>query len=157
MPFHYWTPSGHGTFRLGFGRSWSIAADYRRAVTVLQGVTVESFNTDAVVVETEGALSRRLDLSVSVAYSNGRTGAGDSASRFASYGGLSQLRYAIARCCAATVNYDYYYYSLQDVAGVPSGVPPQYDRNSVLVGFTLWLPLYGSYASSPDGGSPGRD
>jgi len=157
-PLDYWTPSGYATLRLGVGRSWSVSADYRRGITVLQGVTLESFPTNAASVATYGNLGRRVDLTLQGAYSIGQTGDSASSSRFASYSGLARLRYALARCCAASVDYDYYYYRLQDVANVPLGVPNQFDRNSVRVGFVVWLPLYGSYVDAPErGGVRGRD
>ena len=157
-PLQYWTPSGHGTFRLGVGRSWAVSVDYRRGVTVLQGVTLEAFSTDAVVLATNGALGRRADLSFSGAYSSGSTDAGPSVSRFGSYGGNVQTQYALSRCCAITASYDYYYYRLRDVPNVPLSFPSQYDSNAIRFGVVVSLPLYGSYAGGTErGGSRGRD
>jgi hypothetical protein len=147
-PLDYWTPNGYGSARVDLGRSWVVTGDYRRAVSVLQGISLQSFATNAVHVSVEGALSRRLDASFSTAYADGRSSAGDVPSRFDSYGATASLRYAFARCCAALVNYEYYLYGLQDVTGLPSGVPAEHDRNSVRVGIALRLPLYGAYSDS---------
>ncbi len=74
--------------------------------------------------------------------SDGRTGGVENnPGTFAVYGGMAQFRYAFARCCAASLNYDYYYYKLDSVSVIPTGLPPQYDRNAVMVGVTFWLPL----------------
>ena len=61
-----------------------------------------------------------------------------------------QLLYGISRCCAMALNYDYFVYRFQNVPDLPSQFPPSFDRQAVWVGFSIWLPLYGTYA---DGGS----
>ena len=145
LPLDYWTPSGYGTAQMDLGRSWYLSGDYRRAMTVLQGVTLESFATDAARIGTNGTIGRRFETSVAVAYANGRSAAATSQlARFASYSAMAGLRYALSRCCAASVSYDYYYYRLRDVSDLPSSIPAKYDRNAFSVGFTYWLPLHGS-------------
>ena len=71
---------------------------------------------------------------------------------YQAYSGAAQLRYALARCCAVTADYDYYYYKLHDVVR-PAGLPEEYDRNAIRVGLSLWLPLYGAVNG---GGREGR-
>ena len=153
-PQDYWMPSGHGTLRVDLGRSWAVAADYRRAISVLQGVTLESFATDAMRISADGAMGRRVQASVAVAYSNGQSSAADSPSRFSSYGSLAQIRYGLARCCALSVDYDYYFYHLDDVTGLPEAVPARYDRHAVRFGFSFNLPLYGSYSGGSERTQP---
>jgi hypothetical protein len=155
LPLEYWMPSGHATVRLEVGRSWSFGADYRRAVSVLQGVTVESFPTDAISVRADGTIGPKVETALSVAYSTGRSGGVEQGGNFGAYGGTAQLRYALARCCAMSVNYDYYLYRLRNFSSLPVGLPAEYDRNAIRVGFTLWLPLYGSYGQA-EGGGRGR-
>ncbi|HET7218503.1 MAG TPA: hypothetical protein VFJ02_10670 [Vicinamibacterales bacterium] len=150
-PLDYWTPSGHATVRIDVGRSWAVGADYRRAVSVLQGLTLQSFPTNAVSVRVDGTMSRRIEVAASTAYSTGQSGAGETGGDFRAYSGDVQLRFALARCCATSVTYDYYIYRLNDIPDVPSGIPSNYDRNAIRVGFTLWLPLYGSYGQAEGG------
>jgi opacity protein-like surface antigen len=142
----YWTPAGHGMVRVDLGRSWAVGVDYRRAVSVLPGLTLQSFATDAASVRANGRFGRRFEAMLSGAFSNGHAGYGDNPARYESYSGNAQLHIALSRCCAATINYDYYYYNLDQVATVPTGIPNQYDRNTVRVGLSLWVPLFGTFA-----------
>ncbi len=119
----YWMPSGSGSVSLDVGRSWSIAADYSRAASVLQGVSLTSFATDSASASVSGLINSRIEASLSAIYSNGRSGGADTSGRFENYSGSLQFRYAISRCCATTVNYDYYVYRFEDVVDLPSDFP----------------------------------
>lgn len=153
----YWMPSGNGAVRVDLGRSWSVALDYRRAVTVLQGISLESFASDAASFSAGGLLANRVEGALTLGYSNGRSGAAESQARFVNYGASAQFRYALARWGAASVVYDYSYYKLRDIANLPTGLLPEYDRNGVRVGLSIFLPLYGSYGErggrQPAGGN----
>ena len=151
-PVSYWTPDLHATMLADIGRSWAIGADYRHTVNVLQGVTLQSFATNATGVRADGVLGRRFEVAMSAAFSSGATNVGDQSGRYQAYSGAAQLRYALARCCAVTADYDYYYYKLHDVVR-PAGLPEEYDRNAIRVGLSLWLPLYGAVNG---GGREGR-
>jgi hypothetical protein len=146
-PITYWTPSGYGSLGIDIGRSWMLSASYRRAINVLQGVSLQSFATDVGSVRADGLISRRLEGVFSASYSNGTSGSGEEPGRYETYNGNAQLNYALSRCCAVSLVYDYYYYNLTDVADLSPGLPPRYDRNAVRVGFSLWLPLVGTYAT----------
>ena len=143
--FAYWMPTANGMVRLDVGRSWAISADYARTVSVVQGISLQSFATDAASLRVDGMFGPRIEGSLSFAYSNGRVGGAEEPGQFYSYGGIGQFRYALNRWCAASVNYQYYYYRLSDIGGLPTGLPPTNDTNSVRIGVTLWLPFYGSY------------
>jgi hypothetical protein len=141
----YWMPSGRGSISWDVGRSWSIGGSYSRSASVLQGVSLTSFATDAATVSVSGLINSRMEASISANYSNGRSGGADTTGRFETYRGSLQLLYALSRCCATTVNYDYYVYGFQNVADLPSSFPSDFDRQAIRVGFTVWLPLYGMY------------
>lgn len=141
----YWTPSATGAFLVDVGRSWAFGGNYRRAPTVLQGVTLTSFATDSATLRLSGLMARRLETALSTTYANGHAGGSGTDARYQSYIGSAQLRYALSRCCAATVGYDYYIYRFTNVIDLPAGFPTSYDRQAVRVGLTLWLPLYGTY------------
>jgi hypothetical protein len=142
----YWMPAGSGSFSLDVGRSWSIAGDYSRSANVLQGVSLTSFATDAASASVSGLVSSRIEMSLAAMYSNGRSGGANTSGRFENSSGSAQLLYAISRCCATTVNYDYYVYHFENVTDLASGFPPNFDRQAIRVGFTVWLSLYGTYA-----------
>jgi hypothetical protein len=122
-----------------------VAANYRRAVSVLQGVTLQSFATDVGSLRADGLIGRRLEGIFSASYANGRSGSGEEPGRYETYNGNAQLTYALSRCCAVSFVYDYYYYNLGNVVDLQPGFPQRYDRNAVRFGFSLWLPLFGSY------------
>ncbi len=151
----YWVPTAVARTSLDLGRSWSVAADYRRAVSTLQGVSVGSYPGHAVSLRTDGTMGSRIEAAFSGAFSNGESGGGQGGGSYSAYSGSAQMRYAFSRCCAATLQYDYYHYRLTDFTTLPLGFPPEYDRNAIRVGFTLWLPLYGSYGAT-GGGARGR-
>ena len=148
----YWTPSGGGNFSLDVGRSWSVAANYDRAVQVLQGVSLTSFSTDSAHVSVNGLIGSRIETLMSAMFSNGRAGGSNSLGTYENYAGSVQFRYALSRVCATSVYYDYYIYDFQNVPDLPTNFLASFDRHAIRVGITLWLPLRGSYA---DGRSRG--
>ena len=145
----YWTPSGSASFGIDLGRSWSLAANYARDVSVLQGVSLTSFASNESGVIANGLIGSRVEASLAATFSKGRAGGGSTTGEYENYTGSMQLRYAFSRCCAASVNYDYYAYEFLDVADLPSDFISNFDRQAIRVGFTFWLPLYGR---SADGG-----
>jgi hypothetical protein len=147
-PQSYWLPTGHGTLRLDVGRSWALGADYRRSIGVLQGVTLETFATDALSIRADGTAGPRFEVAFSLAYATGQAGIGGDPGQYESYGANAQLRYGLARWGALSLNYDYYRYSLEGIADVPTSLPPNYDRNALRIGFTFWFPLYGTYTDT---------
>ena len=78
----------------------------------------------------------------------GRAGVAGDPGQYESYGAAAQLRYGLARWGALSLNYDYYRYNLEDIADVPTSLPPNYDLNAVRIGFTFWFPLYGTYTDT---------
>jgi hypothetical protein len=145
-PLTYWMPSGRGSVSWDVGRTWAIGASYSRSVDVLQGVSLTSFATDSASASANGLMGSRIEAAISASYANGTSGGTDTTGRFENYSGSLQFLYAFARCCATTVNYDYYVYHFQNVADLPTGFPPDFDRQAIRVGLTVWLPLYGTYA-----------
>jgi hypothetical protein len=153
LPIEYWTPSGTGTMYVDFYRSWSISADYRRGVGVLDGITTEAFVSDAVVLRAGGHVNSRTDLTFATGYSNGRTGDALTRGDYATYIGTAQVRVGIARWAAFIANYNYFNYQLAPLT-LPLGVtlttiPSSFDRHAVRFGLSLWLPLYGGFVQRP--------
>lgn len=150
----YWTPSATGTVRMDLGQTWALSGDYRRGTNVLQGVSLDTFSTNAFSVRADGAMGRRIRAAVSTAFSTGRSGI-DAESTFRALGSTAQFNYAFARCCAASVNYDFYSYRMNQVT-LPGELPSNYDRNSIRAGFSFWLPLLGNYSAGEGGPQPPR-
>jgi hypothetical protein len=153
LPLEYWAPSGSGTVRIDLYRSWALNADYRRGLSVLDGIATEAYIADAVVVRAGGHVNSRTDLTFATGYSNGRTGDSITRGNYNTYTGTAQVRVGIARWAAAVVNYNYFNYDLDDLA-IPEGVtlaviPASFDRHAVRFGLSLWLPLFGGFVERP--------
>jgi hypothetical protein len=140
----YWAPSGYTTAQFDLGRSWAILGNYRRGVSVLQGLTPQPFVTDATNLSVGGFLAAGTDATLTAGSSSGQTGGQrDLSGRFRSYTVTGQLRFAITQWWSAVFNYTRYKYKLDETASRALGVSPEMDRNAVRIGFTMTLPLVG--------------
>jgi hypothetical protein len=84
-------------------------------------------------------LNQRLDVVVGASYAGGskslnkrdyRTGAAS-----------ARLQYALWQNMAAYAQYFYYYYDYDDDFVLPSGYPPQQERQGFRAGLSFWVPL----------------
>jgi hypothetical protein len=148
----YVTPAGYANLRLGVARSWSIRVNYRRSVSVLEGLTPEPFNTDAAMVHVGGLVHPRVELVFTGGYSNGAAGVAPTGS-YLSYAGGSQLRWSLTRSWSAVFGHSYYAYELDDVAHLPPGLQTRMNRHSLRAGMALAVPLYGSFGEAGRGRS----
>jgi hypothetical protein len=138
VQFAAWGPSGYANTRADIGRTWAISAAYRRAVTLLDGISPEPFMADSVLLRAGGLTGDRVELLFSAGYSNGaeQAGAGQDR-RFETYTFTAQTRIAIARAWALVVNYHRNEYRLSGYPPPPLGPDPNYDRNVIRVGMTF--------------------
>ncbi len=137
-------PTVSGLARFDLARTWNVSTEARRDVTVLEGLSPEPFATNLVSLHLDGVVSRRTNIGISGVYSRGAalvTNAG----KFESAAASAQVQYALARCCGVFASYGYNKHRLLEVVSAPSGYPSRYDRHSVRVGFSFWLPLYGAF------------
>ena len=153
-PRQFWQPAGYGTMRADLWRSWSVAADYRRSVTTLQGITPEPFVTDAALVTAGGFVRRWLETVLSAGYSNGEAGFASiledpRVGRYDGYTVSAQARLRLSRFWSAVVSVNHYQYYLNSVASQLLNVPPELHRNAVRAGVAWSLPLLGSYLAPP--------
>ena len=138
----YWAPSAEGSVHVDIGRSWAAGASYWRSATVLDRIAVRTFYSDALNVGTGGSLGRRVDATVSAGLARGDAGGQGGEAHYWSRTATTQLRVALARCCATFVSYSYYDYELRDFT-LQQDVPPQSTQNTVRVGFSFWMPIIG--------------
>jgi hypothetical protein len=123
------------------GRTWAVQANYRRAVGYyIEGLQNRIF-TEAYGVTTGGLVNRRTDLSFTASYSTGQPEFTGTPAAFSTYTGDARLRFALGRSWATYAEYTLYVYSFDKEFVLPAGVPPQFSRNSLRVGFTLWVPM----------------
>jgi hypothetical protein len=138
------SPTVSASIQLNFQPTWSVALGARRDVTVLGALYAEPFEAKSVTLSLETTPTRRFSAGATAAYSDG------GASR-SSTGGFTQasanarLQYAFGPSFGATVSYAYGHYRFRDVDVALAGAPSQFGRHSVRVGFTYWLPLYGTF------------
>lgn len=143
-PLDFVEPTASGVLRVGLTRRWFLVAEGNRSVTALEGVTPEPFATDAATLRLEVVTSPRFNYSVGGTYTQGSVLGGDTGS-FEATAFTAQMQYGIARCCGVFSNYTYYNHRLEDLSTLPEGFPARYDRHSIRVGLTVWLPLYGTF------------
>ena len=122
------------------GRTWTAQTQYRREIRYIQGFVSPVFS-DSATAGVSGLLTRRTDVAVNASYFTGTVGLARGLPRFSSYSASARLRRALTRTLAAYVEYLFYHYDFDELSFHPAGVPPQFNRNGVRVGLSLWIPL----------------
>ena len=146
-PLEYVAPSVSLRARVDLGRTWAIAADGDRNVTVLDGVTLQSFLTDVGSLWLGGRIGGAWQAALTGSFSRGAPHHGETGSYEAATV-RAQLQYAMASCCAVLATYSYYSHLLHDIASLAPGFPNRSENNAVRVGMSFWLPLYGRFAGT---------
>ena len=141
-PLSYSTPSGHANVRLDLTRSWNIAVDYGRGVSVVEGVSLDTFLTEHVGLRAGGRLGSRADLAFSADWDTGQAG-GDGSGTYDSYTGVAQAQFEFGSMASGIVSYTFYAYRLVGATTITESMPTDLDRHAVRAGIVLRLPLYG--------------
>lgn len=146
--YRYWAPFGSAAMAFALSDTTSLSAGYRRSLSFLEGLTSQSYYTDSVAVSFASLLTSRIDLRLGGNVSSGRTSStSGSLSSFRVYSASTEVRTALSRFAALIAAYNYYFHRYSDPSELPPGFPAEYDRNSVRVGVTFWVPLRGTYAT----------
>ena len=146
-PLDYLAPSMSGHARLDLGRTWSVSANAHRDVTVLDGVTRQSFLSDTGSLWFGGSLGESWTLVFTGSFSRGDSHEGD-VGVVRNHYARAQLQYALASCCTVVGAYSHYSHLLQDVSTLAPGFPSRGENKAVRVGMTFWLPLYGRFVGT---------
>jgi hypothetical protein len=156
-PFKYWAPAARAAASIDLWRSWGLSADYRRALTVLESVSLDSYYSHAGTIRFGGYVSSRFDVNLTAGLARGRASGAieGETGRYENYTAVLQARYALTRALATVVTYNYYQYHLRGVTVDPL-IPMSAERNMIRVGLSWWLPLYGRYGSAPPAPTGGR-
>jgi hypothetical protein len=149
-PLSYTTPSGQASLRVDLTRSWNAAVDYARGLSVIEGVTLDSFVTDNVSLRAGGDLGSRGDLAASVSWVTGQAGA-EGAGTYESYTSILQLQFALNRWMDTMASYTFYAYRLNGVTTITPGLVTNLDRHAIRVGLTFRLPVFGQYMGRQEG------
>jgi hypothetical protein len=136
-------PTASGAVRFDFARTWGLSFSARRDVTILNGLSAEPFASDSATLSIDGIVARRLLIAASGGYSRGRT-LREVDGDFDVTLFNAQLRYGLGTHLGLVVRYSYDDQTLRNV-NVSTSFPSQFSRNSVRVGVTMWLPLYGTF------------
>jgi hypothetical protein len=110
---------------------------------MLDGVVFDTFLTDALSTTVGGDVGGGVSVAVSSALAIGQAQKSDNAS-YDSVMGTAQLEYEVADWCTVVSSYTYYHHHLRDAQAVASGFPMLFDRNSIRVGLSINLPIYGN-------------
>ena len=140
----YIVPIGEGSVHFNLTGVWSLMAEATREITVLEGVTPEPFATTTTTLQIDATPSNRVTFGISGTYAKG-AGLATRSGDFETASALAQIRYGLGRCCGIFTSYGFYNHRLHDLLSIPVGFPEQYYRHVARVGFTWWLPLYGSF------------
>jgi hypothetical protein len=139
--FHYLFLGG-ATLSHGFGRTWSLAADYSRRVTFVEGINAPVYG-DRLTLSSRGLANRRVQLGVSASYSTGETVTVTTAPAFTTYSGAARAFFAVNRTWALSLEYVYYYYDFTATETLAAGLPRKLERNSVRAGLAMRVPFIG--------------
>jgi hypothetical protein len=130
--------NGEARFTYQFGRTWEARARYTRGLQYV-GQLAQPVFADGVNVGLDGLFNRRLDFQMSGGYSNGGEALTIDSPRFNTYTGDIRLRYAITESLATFVEGYLYVYDFRRATPL-LGLPPEFRRDGVRVGLTLWVP-----------------
>lgn len=125
------------------GRTWTLIGRYTRGAQFVE-VFPDPFFVDSAAVTLSGLLSPRLELSTDVTFVNGRLQLTSTGSGYRSYAATSALAYALNRSLALSFNYAYFNYDFATGAGLPQGLAPALERQSIRAGIRWWVPVFGS-------------
>ena len=101
------------------------------------------FTTNQGTLQIGGTLVGRLSVAAFGSYSEG-TAFGGQPGSYRAATGTAQVNYGLSRCCSMFASVGYYDHRLIDVT-TAIGFPGTYARRTARVGFSYWLPLYGTF------------
>jgi len=137
----HWLASGDAALSYPVGRTWTLAAAFRRGTSYLPELT-DVIVTNGVSGSIGGMLSSRVDFIAGVAYSDGNATLSTAGSQLNTYTVNARLRYGLTRTVAAYAEYLYYYYDFDRALLLAPGLPPGLERNGVRAGLTFWVPAF---------------
>ncbi len=137
-------PLVSGSLRLNFVPDWGVALSARHDVSILNGLSADAFESDAVTLTVEGQAWGRVAMGVTGGYAVGRASLSNTG-QFDQTVVNARVRYAFGPRVGLVVGYVYTDQVFRDVVSARSAFPARLGRNSVRVGLTMWLPLFGSF------------
>jgi hypothetical protein len=145
LPVRYWAPSGSGSASFAIGRSWSVTANYTRALRVLQGIAPDTFQTQSTRLNVGGVIAGPVDTVVTVGFSDGKTVRASETTRPSAFEALAaavQFRVRLVSSLALMISATRYDHRLNPDAQITLGVAQRVQRSGARVGVTWSLPLF---------------
>ena len=140
--------NGTATLTRGFGRSGSAALRYSRTTNFDAGFR-EPILSDTVSAGVNDQLGRRVTWSTQVSYSHNGIGFSSSSQNYDAYNAGGGITVALTRRIGLYTDYSFYSYEMPAGATVFTSLP-EFSRQSVTAGLTLWAPLIADKRSSRD-------
>lgn len=137
---HLYSVLGNASINREIGRSWVAQATYNRGFGMLAGFSRPYFS-DSVSGSVGGLITRRVDLSIGAAYTNGQIGITQLTNSLNGLNSSARVRYAMSHLFAVYGEYLVYWYDLANNLYVATPLPPNVMRQGVNVGLSLNLPL----------------
>ena len=134
---------GNATLLHQMGRTWTLSAVYDRGLQ-FSDLLPEPFFVDSLRTGLDGLISPRLEFHAAATYSNGQMQVTVTRPTYKTYAATAGLAFALSRAWQLDASYGYYYYDLGSQAALPPIAAPQVDRQSIRVGLSYWLPLWGN-------------
>ena len=125
------------------GRSWNASLSYNRGLSYVE-TWPEPVFSDSAVAGVGGFLNRRVQAQATARALRGRGFFTSEGNRMELYGGTAALTVGVTRNVGSGVTYSYYRQVFGDRATLAPGLPNDFERHSIRVFVSVWVPLYQS-------------
>jgi hypothetical protein len=135
-------PSASLSTQLQFSRAWRLEADVARSASVLSGLAAEPTATTAGSLRLNGGIGQRLQLLLGGGIAEGESLL-TQVNGYKSTSASVQMQWALSRSIAVFASGSHFEHELKGVLVVQPGFPTRFQRRSVRVGVTIWVPVFG--------------
>lgn len=135
-PTEFWTPSTYATTSVDFGRTWSLTANFNRAVSFIQGTVADLFVTNGGGLHLGGLITDHVEAVFAATFAQGRVGTGKTTTD----SGSAQLVFLVSQDWSLVTSYTRFDYRLDRVAAQNVGLVADVHRNAVNVGVVWSMP-----------------
>jgi hypothetical protein len=137
----YFRALANASLSTALGRTWTAGADYRRGMQWIQGIAVPLYG-NFFGTNLGGFAGERIEIRLRGGYSDGDPNLSGGAVNMHTYTGVAHMRYALTEKLGITGQYFYYHYKFgQNPIWLPRGMASMQDRQTLSIGFDVWLPV----------------
>lgn len=135
-PTEFWTPSTYAAATVDFGRTWSLAGNFNRAVSFIQGTVADLYVTNGGGLHLGGLITDHVEAVLAATFAQGRVGTGKTTTD----SGSAQLVFLVTPDWSLVFSYTRFDYRLDRVAAQNVGLVADVHRNAVNVGVVWSMP-----------------